>query len=711
MSLIGRLGAGFRNAVQYAWSPRTDLAGPIKDTLNMGNFTVETVKTFQSLLNTFSKTFDFRYDEAMKQSPQFALAMRRDPFYRALLQERLMPLARWKWSLVPPDPMDREQIDRAKWYEKVVRKQPRLSKKLLYLGHAVWYGRYGSQNEYIEDTVQDDRWPTCKRIMRHAPVNGDKIVHNFNDGCPGIRINPMFASEYPQEDITYDNRGTAILMLRRPEYRKKFTIHIHEMDDADYFESEMAGRVEGIGLRDFVYFGAHLRSRLIEFAVSFMEKVGTLGLMIFRYPEGNAEAKRDAERAAREASNKNALAIPMPKGSDKGSSSAELLPANMTGVQFLVDIIAGWWERHSERLFIGQQLSTGGGDSAGSLGGSERANFAKDTKFNLLQFDAEGLEETLTHDEIKVLCELNGDSGWDLQWKFALPDPDGNNKLEALAKAASLPGKKLKFKASEVRELTGTSEPGPDDEIVGGDPPMPGAPGAPGTSPANPDEQVPGTVGGESKDALSQLFEGLDGGEHEEYDTQEETEEVKPSANGKPVKPSANGKPKQEVTYAWKQHQILSGPRKGQEVWKNDKTGKIRDTAPAKAGSTPGGGDDVESDPKEHVKALLALADQVPADVQEKADQFVRRKYDKLAAKHGEEAARSVLAGMILLTPIPEEGGSLLPAAIALAVKNLWEETKGEVDEADDETETPPEPTPKPVQYRHRFRGMLNGTH
>lgn len=447
--------------------PATDLAGPIRDPFALGNVTVSQVKTFQALLNTFSKTYDFRYDEALKEDPAFALKMIRDPFYRALMQERIYPLSGWKRSLVPPDATDKQQVERAKWYEKVVHKQPMLSKKINYLGKAIWYGRYASQMEFTDGTVQHDKWATCKYISKHKPVNGDKIVSSFEDDAWGIRINPMFATEYPREDITYDNRGTAILLLRKPEFRKKFIFHVHELDDADYFESEMAGRVSGIGLRDFVYYGAHLRSKLIEFAVAFMEKVGTLGLLIFRYPEGNAQAKRDAEQAAREASNRNALAIPMPKGGDKNTSAAELLPANMTGVQFLVDIIAGWWERHSERLFIGQSMSAGEGSS--SLGGGERAELANTTKFNILRFDAEGLAESLTEDEIKITCELNGDPGWDLKWKFSLPDPEAEKKLESITKAASIPGKKLKYPADQVRELVGMSAPGPDDEIVGGE--------------------------------------------------------------------------------------------------------------------------------------------------------------------------------------------------------------------------------------------------
>jgi hypothetical protein len=452
-------------------------------TARLGDVTVEAVRTFNSLLNTFSKTFDFRYDEAMRVDPQFALKMRRDPYLRSLLQERLTPLTRWNWSLKPEDPDHKSQAERAKWYEAAVRRTPKLKKMLLYLGHAAWYGRHGAQLAFRKRAVAGK---TGWVVKKHYPVNGDKLVYHWDD-TPGVRINAQSVRDYPREDVTYDSRGTPILFLRKEEFRRKFVIHVHELDDADYFEPEMAGRVHGIGLRDFCYYGAYLRSEMIRWAVAFMEKVGTLGLLIFYYPEGNDAARKQAELSAREANNRNALAIPVPKGGDKKTSGTELMPANMTGVQFLVDIISGWWEKHVERLFVGQTLSS---DSEGSgLGGTGVAALHADTKFNLLQFDADGLAETLTEDFVSVLCDLNGDAGWGLAWEFALPDPAAKDKLDAVTKAATIPGKKLTYKASELRDLIGFSKPGPDDEVVGGDEEKPGQQSGPDGQP------VPGAGG------------------------------------------------------------------------------------------------------------------------------------------------------------------------------------------------------------------------
>lgn len=484
MSRVGRI-------LSYAVGALTGRAQPAlgANQHRLGELTVEHVTTFNALLNTFSKTYSFRYDEAMRVDPQFALKLAREPYLRALLQERFMPLTRWKWHLVPEDPRHKAQQERAKWYEKVLRKTPRFSKQQLYLGRgAGWYGRYGSQVR-LGTTKVEGR--PAQFVAEHYPVNGDKIVFQW-DGTPGVRINQQAVSQYPKADVVYDDRGGPILILRDPAFRGQFVLHTHEMEDADYFEPEMGGRVHGIGLRDFSYYGAYLRQEMIKWATSFMEKVGTLGLLCIYYPEGNDGARRQAEATAKEASNRNALAIPLPKGADKKTAGMELIPANMTGVQFLVDIISGWWERHIERLFVGQSMSAGA-DGENGMGGTGRANFAKDTKFNLLQFDARGEEETYTSDMIPLLTEANGDPGWGLSFEYVLPDPEAESKLDAITKAASLPGKKLSYKADEVRELVGMSAPGPEDEIVGGqDQPPPGAP-VPGQPPGSP--PAPGAPG------------------------------------------------------------------------------------------------------------------------------------------------------------------------------------------------------------------------
>lgn len=70
--------------------------------------------------------------------------------------------------------------------------------------------------------------------------------------------------------------------------------------------------------------------------------------------------------------------------------------------------------------------------------------------------------------------------------------------------------------------------------------------------------------------------------------------------------------------------------------------------------------------------ALLNGAAALPGTAIDKAVDFVSRTYAKLRAKYGKWGARFVLAGMVLLMPTPIPGSSLLPVALAEAIKRRF---------------------------------------
>jgi ParB-like chromosome segregation protein Spo0J/Sec-independent protein translocase protein TatA len=300
----------------------------------------------------------------------------------------------------------------------------------------------------------------------HRPVNGDKIQFQW-DGTPGIQINASEASRYPQDAILGTDRFP-VLALNRSQWRQQFIIHSHEVDDADYYEGEMAGAVEGVGLRSQIYWAWWLRDEMLSWCVDFMRKVGTLGLLIFRYESGNKEAKAAAEANARTASQRVAITMPVVGGRDNGMTSGiEHIPANTGGVETLQDMIANYFERHMERLIVGQSMSSGGG-GAGGLEGDGRANLAADTKWQLLKFDAENLAETLTTDLVRPLAKMNfPDAKFDIKFEFVIESPENEKKMQAVANACSLG---VTFRMDDVRELTGMEAPDEGDETVGGQP-------------------------------------------------------------------------------------------------------------------------------------------------------------------------------------------------------------------------------------------------
>ena len=429
------------------------------------------VLTFGSILNQVSETYSYRWDEAIRHLPRNALAMRRDCFIRALLQERALSTANCSWQLQPENPGDHQQQFMAECLTMCLHRLPRWHRFIKYMLEALWYGRYGAQIRWVLQPVAGvARW----LVDWHRPVNGDKIQYRW-DGTPAVFINARATSLYPQDVIAYTDRVPA-LALTRPAWRQQFIIHSHEVDDADYFEGEMAGAVEGVGLRTMIYWAWWLRDELLSWAIDFMKKVGTLGLLIFPYEMSNKDSKAKAEANAQAASHNVALTMPVVLSANPTNNLMPMqIAANTSGIEALRHMIESYFEAHMERLIIGQTLSA---NSEGrGLGGSGVALLHADTKFQLVKFDAENLAATLTTDLVEPMRRLNfPHSTARIRFQFNVESPDNATKLEAVQRASSLG---VRFDADEIRRLTGIrksrqdTQTNPPGNIAAGDPGLP----------------------------------------------------------------------------------------------------------------------------------------------------------------------------------------------------------------------------------------------
>lgn len=462
------------------------------------------MRTFQAVYNLFSKTYSYRWDEAVRHGLENAQAMRRDTYFRALMAERLDPLGHWDWDVqADPDPLnpkdpysaDKEQVSRMLRAEAAA--CPALMKFRRHLGWCAWFGRVGNQVLYEPSPKAGLAW-NPRVPVAWEPVDGDKLHWSWGSDDPGDRghwtvlVNPTHRRDYPEAETGVSDRST-FLRLRRPDYRQRFVVGTHEIEDAPYEDVFAAGRSKGVGLRDFVYWGWWLRDEMLSWMVSLAEKAGTLGILMFKYPAGNAAAKEQAEENAKQVSNRNALTVPVQQGTSPDAYGVEVVALPTNGLQFLKEVTFDYFDKHFERLFIGQTLSSG--TEGSGLGGSGVKDMHEDTKHARLKFDAENQGEYLTTDYVQVLKDLNHKGAPGVhRWKYLLPDPKATNKLEAISKAASLPGVKLTYKADEVRELVGMSKPDPGDEVIGGaDPAAPGMPGAlPGQTAPGPGAPPPG---------------------------------------------------------------------------------------------------------------------------------------------------------------------------------------------------------------------------
>lgn len=420
------------------------------------------VLTFAQVLNQVWKVYDAKSDEALKNSRKDALAMRRDCFLRALEQERVLPTSRRKWQVKVDNPTDPRQKEVRDGLTRMVQGTRRFQQLRRYLMLATWYGKYGSQGDWRPDPdVKDDQGRVLQTFQRHQPVNGDKIQVQY-DGTPAVMIN-FAMGNWPQESIIFSNQS-ALLKLDRPDWRQQFVIHQHEVEDADFFDGSMAGRVNGVGLRDYFYWCWYMRSECLSWAMDFMQKVGTLGLLVFWYEQGNKEAMAAAETNAQQASNRTALVMPRVSTKNGQDVGVEQIAPNTGGVEALQNMIAEYFERHMERLAVGQSMSSGADNESG-LGGTGRADFAKDTKYQILAADAENLDETLTWEFLNTGKKLNYPwADFPVYFESIVPDPEKAETLKVMLELID----RLPVRKDDLYECGGIREPEEGDETVGG---------------------------------------------------------------------------------------------------------------------------------------------------------------------------------------------------------------------------------------------------
>lgn len=422
-------------------------------------------RSFASIVNAFTKTYSYRWDEAIRDSPANALAMRRDVHLMALLQERIAPTPNNKWQLEVDDAKDAYQVAVKDGLTNLIKRIPRFHRMKKYLMEALWYGRYGAQVTYSKTNIGWTILNPLDKELSHSPVNGDKIQYQW-DGMPVVFVEGIWAARQrliDPDSIISTDRGAYGFRLYKPEYRRRFIIHTAMVNDADYFEGEMAGGARGVGLRSIIYWSNWLRTEVFTWMLQFMDSTGMMDLLIFNYESGNKAGKDAAETNAKRISGKMALAVPRAPGS--AFEAIQVVQANSSGIAVLQGLIENYFDKGMERMFVGQSMTGGEGGTSG-LEGNGKAELAKDTKSYLLSDDVANLDETLTDQLVSVLKEFNyPNADFPVRYKSTNPAAD---MAEKLATGLSLIGAGVPIKVDELRECSGYSKPIEGDETIGG---------------------------------------------------------------------------------------------------------------------------------------------------------------------------------------------------------------------------------------------------
>lgn len=425
------------------------------------------VLSFASILQSGYKTyFRERWDEAIRNSRENALAMKQDVFIQGIVNERVRGVTKKKWHLEVDDERDPWQKMARDQVTAAVKRTPHLRRLIRYCYQSqLWHGRGAAQVRWKWRDLPDASGKKIRSlcVQRHVPVNGDKINHLW-DGTPTVAVYGASDEELgPAAPLLQDNLGRS-LALRGP-WRERFLVGYYDPEDADFFDAQRAEAIHGVGLRDRLYWAWWLRDEYLSQVVTALERFG-LGVVLVTYPDGNAEAKTAAENLAKSWGNRTVVTMPRP-ATGNGPNGVEIMDAPVRGAEVLLKL-QEHVESHIERYIIGQTASS---RSETSGLGTHDDSLQADTKNEILALDSEDFAETLTGSEdephlvsiaLKYTCPW---ADFPVRWVFDDEEVSDEGKLEAISKAAGLG---VTFVMDEVRSLTGMSKPADGDEVVGG---------------------------------------------------------------------------------------------------------------------------------------------------------------------------------------------------------------------------------------------------
>ena len=174
-----------------------------------------------------------RFDEALRQSRDYAESMRRDCALSAIVEERRLAITALPWHLEVPDEQDPQQMRVKDGMTRLVKGIPSLRRILYWLTDAIWYGKQGVQLQW-EWCEFHDRQPDSAKgsppggspkkpagalrrgltVAQAWPVMGDKIGHQ-EDHTPYILVNPAEAGRLgPSAETIPTSIGGWGLLLR-----------------------------------------------------------------------------------------------------------------------------------------------------------------------------------------------------------------------------------------------------------------------------------------------------------------------------------------------------------------------------------------------------------------------------------------------------------------------------------------------------------------
>ena len=358
----------------------------------LGKQAIPQFVTFGQLANYASRTYRWAHDEALKHSYENAKAMRRDPIVMSALRARQMSVAQLSWHIECLNPEDMRQAAAAKLIEDIIKRTPKFQQLKMGLLEGVFYGRYAAQLAYGWDFSDGQRRMVVKS---HKPINGDKLIPRWS-GQWGILVHALYDGTW---DIT--ERGRAHFFT---DYeREQVIVHEHEPEDADFFDSQLAGGIHGVGIRSRIYWFWYLKSQTMSFLMDYLERLGAGGITIYYYEHGNDASLAEVKACAEAQFKNHTILMPRYRDNSTGGPGIDRIEPSNNGAQLLESLVTQYYEAQIRRYILGQDLTS----EAGPGGTDGVATLHGETYNRIIKYDAENLASTLTEDFVRVLQKYN----------------------------------------------------------------------------------------------------------------------------------------------------------------------------------------------------------------------------------------------------------------------------------------------------------------
>lgn len=451
---------------------------------------VQHYQTKIGLINQISRSYRWTYDEALKHSRQNAVAMLRDPEIRDALETRWIPTTQLQWHLEPQDPTDPRQQEACKKLEGIIRQTPRLQDVHKSLLWAIWYGRAGIQFTYEWDFSHPDGERRLK-VKDHRPINGDTLVARWS-GDWGLLVNSMYDGPKEPSDQGFAHFYT-------PKEKEAVLVHMHNPEDNNFFEPELAGQVRGSGVRGHVYWYWWLASNFMALAEDFSERFA-FGIWKAYFDETNPAAETAIEVAVAGYQSNHILKLPRNKQTEFPVNDVTMQEVGTASPQFLMDIVQ--YLRDKIRKYItGSNISI---DTDVSMGG-DAIGVDEDRVSRIIKYDAERLGEMYSVEWLPVLTKYNcGPTIPPPRWVFACDKPNAGALLNYAKALKDLGGN---IDLDPLYAACGISQGNPGDNISSNIQPMqpvavdqapqgvPSAPAAAASAEQQASQGIPATVG------------------------------------------------------------------------------------------------------------------------------------------------------------------------------------------------------------------------